>query len=98
MPLVLLAVVVIAPLIFILVTNFKTQAEATGTPPTWIPREFSRQAYDEILGSGSTPVYRWFLNSMIAALSNAALVVATSALAAYRWPAWSSGASGSSSA
>ena len=31
-------------------------------------------------------MYRWFLNSMIAALSNAALVVATSALAAYRWP------------
>jgi multiple sugar transport system permease protein len=82
-PLVLLAVVIIAPLIFILVTSFKTRAEATGTPPTWIPREISRQAYDEILGSDSTPVYRWFLNSMIAALSNAALVVATSALAAY---------------
>ena len=82
-PLVLLAVVIIAPLIFILVTSFKTRAEATGTPPTWIPREISGQAYDEILGSDSTPVYRWFLNSMIAALSNAALVVATSALAAY---------------
>ena len=82
-PLVLLAVVIIAPLIFILVTSFKTRAEATSTPPTWIPREITGQAYDEILGSDSTPVFRWFLNSMIAALSNAALVVATSALAAY---------------
>jgi multiple sugar transport system permease protein len=82
-PLVLLAIVIIAPLIFILVTSFKNRAEATGTPPTWIPREITGQAYDEILGSDSTPVLRWFLNSMIAALSNAALVVATSALAAY---------------
>ena len=82
-PLVLLAVIIIAPLIFILVTSFKNRAEATGTPPTWIPREITGQAYDEILGSDSTPVLRWFLNSMIAAVSNAALVVATSALAAY---------------
>ena len=82
-PLVLLAVIIIAPLIFILVTSFKTRAEATSTPPTWFPREITGQAYDEILGSDSTPVFRWFLNSMIAALSNAALVVATSALAAY---------------
>ena len=82
-PLVLLAVIIVAPLLFILVTSFKNRAEATGTPPTWIPREITGQAYDQILGRSSTPVLRWFANSMIAALSNAALVVATSALAAY---------------
>jgi len=82
-PLVLLAIIIVAPLVFILVTSLKSRAEATSTPPTWIPREITGQAYDEILGSSSTPVLRWFMNSMIAALSNAALVVVTSALAAY---------------
>jgi multiple sugar transport system permease protein len=81
--LVLLSVLIVGPLLFILVTSFKTRGEATGTPPTWIPKEFTAQAYDAILGSGETPVFRWFVNSMIAAVGNAALVVATSALAAY---------------
>jgi multiple sugar transport system permease protein len=79
----LLALVIVSPLLFILVTSFKTRSEATGTPPTWIPRIFTAQAYDAILGSGETPVLRWFLNSMAAALGNALLVVTTSALAAY---------------
>ena len=79
----LLSLVIVGPLLFILVTSFKTRAEATGTPPTWIPKVFTGQAYDAILGSGETPVLRWFMNSMIAAVGNAALVVTTSALAAY---------------
>jgi multiple sugar transport system permease protein len=81
--LVLLTLVIVGPLLFILVTSFKTRSEATGTPPTWIPNPFTTQAYDAILGSGETPVLRWFANSMIAAFCNALLVVGTSALAAY---------------
>jgi multiple sugar transport system permease protein len=81
--LVLLTLVIVGPLLFILVTSFKTRSEATGTPPTWIPNPFTTQAYDAILGSGETPVLRWFANSMIAAFCNAVLVVGTSALAAY---------------
>ena len=79
----LLSLLIVGPLLFILVTSFKTPAEATGTPPTWIPAVFTTQAYDAILGSGETPVLRWFMNSMVAAVGNAALVVTTSALAAY---------------
>ena len=81
--LVLLALVIIAPLLFILLTSFKTRSEATATPPTWWPHQFTSQAFDAVLGSGNTPVLRWFLNSMIAAVSNAVLVVVTAALAAY---------------
>ena len=87
------------PLVFMLVTSFKTQAEATARRRTWIPRTPPRQAYDAILGTGETPVFRWFLNSMIAA-------VAQRRCSSWprrrwpptRWPGWSSGASGSSSA
>lgn len=78
-----LAMVFVSPLLFLLVTSLKTRAEATGTPPTWIPRDLTTQAYDAILGAGETPVFRWFLNSMVAAFGNALLVVSTAALAAY---------------
>src|SRR3954464_15457402 len=81
--LVVLALIFISPLLFMLVTSFKSRIEAAGIPPTWIPKNPTLDAYRTILDSPGTPVLRWFANSMIAATANAVLVVATSALAAY---------------
>jgi multiple sugar transport system permease protein len=81
--LVALALLFVSPLVFMVVTSFKTRVEAAGVPPTWIPREPTLEAYRTVLGTPGTPVLRWFANSMVAAAGNAALVVATSALAAY---------------
>nr|WP_297429460.1 carbohydrate ABC transporter permease [uncultured Actinotalea sp.] len=81
--LVLLGLIFISPLIFMVVTSFKTRGEAAGFPPTWIPDPFSTDAYTSILTAQGTPVLRWFANSLVAALANAALVVATAAMAAY---------------
>ncbi len=79
----LLALVFISPLLFMLVTSFKTRTEATAVPPTWWPSAPTVGAYREVLNAEGTPVLRWFANSMVAAVCNAALVVATAALAAY---------------
>src|SRR5215218_5644667 len=84
----LLALIFISPLLFMLVTSFKTRIEAAGIPPTWIPHPFTTQAYSSILGASSTPVLGWFVNSMIAAAANAALVVVTAAMAAYPLARW----------
>lgn len=81
--LIALALLFISPVIFMLVTSFKTRGEATSVPPTWIPRSPTTDAYETVLGASGTPVLRWFVNSMIAALAHAALVVSTAALAAY---------------
>jgi len=81
--LVLLTLAFVSPLLFMLSTSFKTRNESGQAPPTWIPHVFTFQAYQHILGATDTPVFRWFLNSMIAASTNAFLVVATAALAAY---------------
>ncbi len=81
--LILLALVYISPLVFMVVTSFKTRGEASAIPPSWIPNPFTTQAYETIFGAAGTPVLRWFGNSMLAALAHAALVVSTSALAAY---------------
>jgi multiple sugar transport system permease protein len=81
--LILLALLFISPLLFMLVTSFKSRVEAAGVPPTWIPHPFTGQAYSSILGASGTPVLRWFANSVMAATANSALVVATAAMAAY---------------
>lgn len=82
--LILLALAYISPLIFMLVTSFKTQGDATAIPPTFLPDPFTLQAYEEILATaGGTPVLRWFANSLLAASLHALLVVAVSTLAAY---------------
>jgi len=81
--LVVLTVMFISPLLFVLVTSFKTAQEAVKSPPTWLPSPFTAQAYDRILNAADTPVFRWFLNSLLAATANAVIVVITSSLAAY---------------
>jgi multiple sugar transport system permease protein len=82
--LILLALLFITPVIFMIVTSFKTRGDAASLPPTWWPNPFSTDAYATVLGAGTeTPVLRWFANSMIAATLHALLVVSTSALAAY---------------
>lgn len=81
--LVVLTLAFISPVLFVLLTSFKTPREAVRTPPTWWPDPFTTQAYERILTAGDTPVLQWFLNSMVAATANAVLVVVTSALAAY---------------
>src|SRR3954463_9392738 len=81
--LVLLTLLFVSPLLFMISTSFKTRNESGQTPPTLIPQEFTVQAYHQILNAADTPVFRWFLNSMIAATCNAFIVVATAALAAY---------------
>ncbi|HZG35981.1 MAG TPA: carbohydrate ABC transporter permease [Gaiellaceae bacterium] len=82
--LIALTVVFLAPLVYMGVTAFKTNQEATRIEPTWIPKEPSTVAFDAILNrSEQTPVFRWFFNSMIAAIGQALLVVATASLAAY---------------
>jgi multiple sugar transport system permease protein len=82
--LIALTVLFVAPLIWMLSTALKSNEEATRLVPTWIPEEFSDDGFDAILErSEQTPVFRWFLNSMIAALAQATLVVVTSSMAAY---------------
>jgi multiple sugar transport system permease protein len=79
----ILALIYISPILFMLVTSFKTRGDAAGIPPSWIPNPFSTQAYESILTASGTPVLIWFGNSLIAAALHSLLVVVTASLAAY---------------
>jgi multiple sugar transport system permease protein len=82
--LIAMTILFVAPLVYMAATAFKTNQEATAVVPSWIPEEPSTVAFDAILTrSEQTPVFRWFVNSMIAALGQALLVVATASMAAY---------------
>ena len=81
--LVLITLAFVSPLVFMVLTSFKSRQESAQSPPTFFPQAPTLDAYRSILGAADTPVFRWFLNSMIAASSNALIVVVTSALAAY---------------
>lgn len=77
-----LTFVFVAPLIWMLITSFKTPDAAT-SGYTWWPNPFDTSSYDELLHSSSLPVLKWFVNSVLAGLLNAALIVAVDAPAAY---------------
>jgi multiple sugar transport system permease protein len=77
-----LTFVFVAPLVWMLITSFKTPDSAT-SGYTWWPNPFDTSSYDELLHSSSLPVLKWFVNSVLAGLLNAALIVAVDAPAAY---------------
>ena len=82
--LILLTAVFVVPMVWMFLTTFKTNAEATQSVPTWFPRDFSTVGYQTILNTTSqTPVPWWLFNSALAAVAHVALVLVTAAPAAY---------------
>ncbi|MBA3431295.1 MAG: carbohydrate ABC transporter permease [Actinobacteria bacterium] len=82
--LLVLTIVYVAPFLWMVITSFKTNAGSTAAVPTWIPNPFSTEGYETILDPVSAqPVFRWFINSLLAATVHMLLVVVTASMAAY---------------
>jgi len=82
--LVALTAVFVIPLVWMVLTSVKTYTDAQHSPPTWLPDPFSTYGYGRLFVAGSqNPVFRWFVNSMLAATLNAALILVTASMAAY---------------
>ncbi len=64
---ILLALAVMVPFIWMLVTSLKDQTEVFAYPPTWIPQQPQWQNYLEVWKEA--PFGRYFLNSTIVALA-----------------------------
>lgn len=77
------AALYLSPLLYMVVTSFKSRQDAGSSTPQWVPHPGSLDAYREILTSSDSPVLRWFLNSMISASGHALLVLTTATPAAY---------------
>ena len=81
--LLLLTLVFVSPLLFMLSTSFKSNVESVSATPTWVPREPTTEGYRFMFSAPQTPVLRWFLNSLLAATGQAALIVVVASMAAY---------------
>ena len=81
---ILLTLLVILPLLWMVITSFKTVGESQADPPTLVPQDPTGRAYGEILTTGGqNPVLRWALNSFAAASLHSLLVVLVASMAGY---------------
>jgi multiple sugar transport system permease protein len=79
----LFAVLMAAPLFWMLSTAFKTTNEMNSRDLSLIPQNPTTEKFSGILGADQTPVLRWFFNSMLAATLHTILVLVVCSLAAY---------------
>ncbi len=77
-----ISLLIIVPLVWIVLTSFKTDYNAINSPLNPIPQPFSTGAY-ETLASGQQPIFRWFLNSVAAAVLQTILILVTASAGAY---------------
>ena len=83
--LVVMAIAWLLPAVWVLVTSLKLTENIVRVPPEWIPWPVTIAHYGEVLFSSSRTarIGRAFLNSTVVSLGSVALVVLTSAMAAY---------------
>ena len=79
----LLALLFLAPLLWMASTSLKSTAEVSQAELNVIPSEVSTEGYQKILDAPQTPVGTWFLNSMLAATGQTLLVLVVATMAAY---------------
>jgi multiple sugar transport system permease protein len=80
-----LAILWLLPAVWVLVTSLKLTENIVRVPPEWIPRPATIEHYGEVLFSSSRTarIGRAFFNSIVVSLGSVAVVVLTSAMAAY---------------
>jgi multiple sugar transport system permease protein len=79
--LIVLALLIALPLVWMLITSFKTDADAVRNPYS-LPAPFSLDAYGTLLG-GQQPIFLWLWNSFAAAAVQTILVLVTASMGAY---------------
>jgi multiple sugar transport system permease protein len=78
----IIALIILLPIVWIVLTSFKTDFNAIDAPLNPFPSPFTTQAY-QTLASGQQPIFLWFLNSLAAALLQTAIILVTASLGAY---------------
>jgi multiple sugar transport system permease protein len=80
----LLTLIILAPLVYMLLTSIKSAVEARSVPPTLLPTEPTLTAFRTLFfADEASPVLRWLLNSVVAATLHSLLVVVICSMAGY---------------
>lgn len=88
LPMLLAAFLFLAPLLWMLVTAFKTPNDIIQGLGAlrWVPRPITTQNFTDVLGKAEEfPVWRWTANSLFVSLAVTALVLTVDSLAAFAY-------------
>jgi multiple sugar transport system permease protein len=81
-PLIVLAVLVLLPILWMISASLRPVSQTLTTPPTWIPEHVTWQYYGQ-LGSSDFPVLTFLHNSIVVSVVSTFGMLATSSLAGY---------------
>jgi multiple sugar transport system permease protein len=82
--LLLMAIIWVFPLIWGIFTSFKSSEEIQSAAVSFLPIHWTLSNYSDLLfNNASSPVIKWFTNSLIISVSHTALVLVVVSLAAY---------------
>lgn len=84
----LMAVICIAPIAFSFFTSVKSELEIMVGGFNFLPKDWTFQNYEELFSptySSSYPIMKWFMNSLIVAVSQTVLVVLIASASAYAY-------------
>jgi multiple sugar transport system permease protein len=81
----LFALLFLMPLFWMLSTSFKPKSQWFSRELQWIPQTFTTQNYATLLANSTTPIVRWFVNSLVVAMIVTALILLIDSLAAYAY-------------
>jgi multiple sugar transport system permease protein len=79
----LLLLIFVVPLLWMILTSFRTVEDSRRIPLSIIPDELTLRAYQLIFADEQNPLILWFINSLLAAAGHAVLVLITASMAAY---------------
>jgi multiple sugar transport system permease protein len=82
---ILVAIIIVLPILWMFSTSFKLKSQLFSREIHWIPQVITLDNYTRILGNPSTPIGRWFVNTLIVSTATTALVLVVDALAAYAY-------------
>ncbi len=77
------ALIWVAPLIFMLTTSFETQIAAIKWPITLVPTEFTLANYQEVFGNAQIPIWTWYYNSLFIATVHTILAIIIFSMAGF---------------
>jgi len=81
-------IAMLVPALWLVFTSVRNPVEVNAKPPVWIPRELTLDGFKPLFGqstgaTGAIPFDRYFLNSVVVALSSTCIAVALGTLAGY---------------
>jgi multiple sugar transport system permease protein len=84
----IILIAMLVPALWLVFTSVRNPVEVNAKPPVWIPRELTLDGFKPLFGqstgaTGAIPFDRYFLNSVVVALSSTCVAVALGTLAGY---------------